>query len=70
MTKQQLIERRDELAKWLADNIDSIRWEEMKNEFNNICYKLDEMGVEVTESMRQAVGREFQTPNIYKYGKH
>ena len=70
MTKQQLIERRHEIAKWLADNLDSIRWEEMKNEFNNICYKLDEMGVEVTESMRQAVGREFQTPNIYKNGKH
>ena len=43
MNLSDYIKRSDELARWLADNLDSPRWDEIKQEFNNMNYKIQEI---------------------------
>lgn len=69
MTKADLIKRRDILANWLADNLDAGNWEEVKDEYNNVCYKLADMEFYVSDQAKaRAINERYVSLNTIKNG--
>ena len=69
MTKQELLTRREQLEKWLADNISSGNWDQVKDEYNEICYKISELDNEVSPFRKQRAPQEFVTPKSIYNGR-
>jgi hypothetical protein len=51
MTDTKTLEKkRDELAAWLADNLDKCTWDQVKDEYNEICRILSDQECELSKT--------------------